>query len=159
MRDKYSVQGAACSVRQIMVLLIGLTVIASSGAAQGQETIKLTLEQSVDIALTKSFDARRLEQSLTSSRMNLKSAEAGFKSNGELSLTSLPNFEQNERQTALPGGTFAFDRQQFLDVQTDMLINQPLGATNGTFSLIGSLQRFQQFDVKDPAGVSSNPSQ
>lgn len=159
MTDKYSVQRAAFSVRQVMGFLLVLAIIAESGVAQGQDTIRLTLEQSIDIALTKSFDARRLEQSLTSSRMSLKSAEAGFKSNGELSMTSLPNFEQNERKTPLPGGTFAFDRQQFLDVQTDMLVNQPLGATNGTFSLIGSLQRFQQFSVKNPAGVSTNPSQ
>ncbi|MBI4552106.1 MAG: TolC family protein [Candidatus Latescibacteria bacterium] len=136
-----------------------VVMLLLSGPAYAQAIVKLTLEQSLDIALTQSFDVKRLEQSLMGSRMNLKAAEAGFKSNGELQLTSLPNFEQNERRTPLPGGTFAFDRQQFMDVQTDVFANQPIGATNGLFSLIGSLQRFQQFDVRTGPGGSSNPSQ
>jgi outer membrane protein TolC len=140
------------------VHVLAVAAMLFSAPAHAQEPVKLTLEQSIDIALTQSFDVKRLDQSLISSRMNLKAAEAGFRSNGELRLTSLPNFEQSERRTPLPGGTFAFDRQQFMDLQTDVFMNQPIGATNGVFSLIGSLQRFQQFDVQT-GGASSNPSQ
>ena len=47
-----------------------------------------------------------------------------------------------------------------MDLQTDILANQPIGRTNGVLSLVGSLQRFQQFDVTDPAtNTTSDPSQ
>jgi outer membrane protein len=135
-----------------MVMLIASPLSA-------QETFLLTLERSIEVALDQSYDIQRLENSLTSSQMDLRSAEAGFKSNGELQLSSLPNFEQSERRTALPGGTFAFDRQQFMDLQSDVLINQPIGKTNGTLSLVTSIQRFQQFDVQNDPSGTTNPSQ
>ncbi|MBT5876288.1 MAG: TolC family protein [Candidatus Latescibacteria bacterium] len=139
-------------------LISGL--LAITAPVRGQAPAVLTLEQSIKVALGQSYDVKRLEQSLISSRMNLRSAEAGFKSNGELQLSSLPNFQQNERRTALPGGTFIFERQQFMDLQTDVLANQPVGRTDGVISLVGSLQRFQQFDVLNQAtNTTSDPSQ
>ncbi len=134
-------------------------VVIIIGPLIAQETMKLTLEQSIEVALEQSYDIQRLENSLTSSRMNLRAAEAGFESNGELRMSSLPNFEQNERRTPIPGGTFVFDRQQFMDLQSDVLVNQPIGRTDGTVSLITSLQRFQQFDVQNDPNGRSNPSQ
>ena len=146
--------------RKIRILwLVGcMLALVRPGAAQ--EPMVLTLDRSIEIALNQSNDIKQLEQSLISSRMNLRSAEAGFRSNGELQISSLPNFQQNERRTALPGGTFLFERQQFMDLQTDVLVNQPVGRTDGVFSLVGSLQRFQQFDVTDPVtNAASDPSQ
>lgn len=134
-------------------------VLCMTGPLYAQDTLTLSLEQSIQVALEQSYDIQRLKNSLASSQFNLKSAEAGFKSNGELRMSSLPNFEQNERRTPLPGGTFVFDRQQFMDLQSDVLINQPIGRTNGTFSLVTSLQRFQQFDVQNDPSGASNPSQ
>lgn len=119
----------------------------------------LTLDQSIGIALKQSYDIRRLEQSLVNSRMNLRAAAASFKSNGEVLLSSLPNFQQSERRTAIPGGTFVFERQKFMDLQTDVFMNQPVGPTDGVFSLVGSFQRFQQFDITTGLGGASNPSQ
>lgn len=127
----------------IRLVWCGMMVVIVSPLL-AQETMRLTLEQSIEVALEQSYDIQWLENSLTSSRMNLRAAEAGFKSNGELRISSLPNFEQNERRTPIPGGTFVFDRQQFMDLQSDVLINQPIGRTDGTVSFITSLQRFQQ---------------
>ena len=107
----------------------------------------LSLEQSIDVALNRSFDSARLEQSLINSRMSLKAAQSGLKSNGELVFSRAPNFQDNERQTEAVGGSFSFDRQRFLDFQADIFVNQPIEFTDGTLSLVGSLQRFQQFNT------------
>jgi outer membrane protein TolC len=121
-----------------MLLMLGIPIHA--------QTIRiLTLEESIDVALNRSYQVRQLEQSLINSRMSLKAAEASFKSNGQLVFSSLPNFQQTERLTPLRGGGFAFDRQKFMDLQTEVFVNQPISATDGTFSLVGALQRFQQF--------------
>lgn len=126
-------------------------------ALSGQEKHILTLEQSIAIALDKSYDAQRLEQSLLNSRMSLRAARLAFKSNGNLVLNSFPTFRQSERQTPLPGGAYAFDSEKFMDLQATLSINQPIPATDGVFSLVGVMQRFQQFgtfqDVSiDPGG-------
>jgi outer membrane protein TolC len=120
-----------------------LLLVATS--IQAQETRLLTLEESINIALGKSYQVKQLEQSLVNSRMSLQAARASFKSNGQLVFSSLPNYQQSERQTPVPGGGFAFDRQKFMNLQTEIYVNQPVAATDGVFSLVGSLQRFQQF--------------
>lgn len=120
-----------------------LVCIANPLAAQ--QTRVLTLDASIQLALRQSFDALSLEQSLISSRMNLRAARASFTSNAELRLSSFPNFQQTERQTPLPGGGYAFDQDKFLDTQGSIFVNQPIPALDGTFSLVGSFQRFQQF--------------
>ena len=131
---------------------IGLSTIlfllsASTPELFSQPKRILSLEQSIDVALNRSFDSARLEQSLINSRMSLKAAQSGLKSNGELVFSRAPNFQDNERQTEAVGGSFSFDRQRFLDFQADIFVNQPIEFTDGTLSLVGSLQRFQQFNT------------
>jgi outer membrane protein TolC len=90
--------------------------------------------------------------------MNLRAAQSGLRSNGELILSKAPNFQDNERQTEAVGGSFSFDRQRFLDLQTDLFVNQPITLTDGTLTLVGSLQRFQQFNtLGDVTGVDLPP--
>lgn len=131
-------------IKPAFVLISAMALCAPAG---GQEHLKLTLEASIDIALDRSFDARTLTQSLISSRENLRAARAGFKSNGTLDFSSLPNFNQTERQTPLPGGGYAFDKDKFLDMQASLFINQPISSTDGVFSLVGTFKRFEQFDT------------
>ncbi len=104
----------------------------------------LTLEESINIALGQSYEAKRLEQSLINSRMNLKAAEASFKSNGQIIFSSLPLFQEGVRQTPIAGGAFTFDREKFLNLQGEVFVNQPIAATDGVFSLVGSMRRFEQ---------------
>ncbi len=130
----------------ILFLLSTLTL-------QAQSVRILTLEESLNIALGKSYQVKQLEQSLLNSRMNLEAARASFKSNGQLFLSSLPNYQQSERQTPLPGGAFAFDRQKFMNLQADVFVNQPVPTTDGVFSLVGSLQRFQQYGTFEEFGL------
>lgn len=141
--------------KKFLSLTVFILTFVPFSFAWTQSTRVLTLEESIHIALNQSFDAARLEQSLINSRMGLRSAQAGLKSNSELVFTRFPNFQDNERQTEAVGGAFSFDRQKFLDFGADLFINQPIKLTDGTFSLIGSLQRFQQFNTLNlPDGIN-----
>ncbi len=106
----------------------------------------LTLEESINLALHKSYQGRLLRENVTASSMTLKAARAAFKSNGELVFSSFPNYQEKERQTALAGGGFSFDLQKFLDFQSMLYIRQPIPVLDGMLSLVGSFQRFQQFN-------------
>lgn len=131
--------------KQLCFKLLLLLLLNSPSYPQAKRI--LTLEESINIALDKSFDAARLEQSLINSQMSLRAAQASLKSNSELIFSRLPNFQDNERQTQAVGGAFSFDRQKFLDFQADLFINQPIKPTDGVFSVVGSFQRFQQFNT------------
>ena len=80
--------------KSLQIIFIFLIANFFVGSGMAQETWILTLEESINIALGKSYNAKRLEESLTSSRMNLKAAEASFKSNGQLVFSSLPEFQE-----------------------------------------------------------------
>lgn len=130
--------------KSLQIIFIFLIANFFVGSGMAQETWILTLEESINIALGKSYNAKRLEESLTSSRMNLKAAEASFKSNGQLVFSSLPEFQEGIRQTPIPGGGFSFDREKFTNLQAEFFANQPIAATDGVFSIVGSMQRFDQ---------------
>lgn len=139
-------------MRKKAALFIVLFLLPSL-VLRAQNARILTLEESINIALGKSYQVKQLEQSLLNSRMNLQAARASFKSNGQLLFSSLPNYQQSERQTPLAGGAFAFDRQKFMNLQADLYVNQPVPTTDGVFSLVGSLQRFQQYGTFEEFGV------
>ncbi len=134
------------SLRKDLFAVLFLIVVFPLSA---QTAKLLTLEKSISLALHQSYQAQLLKENLTTSRMNLKAARAAFRSNGELRFSSLPNYQETERQTALAGGGFSFDRQQFMNMQGEVYFNQPIPQFDGTFSLVGVFQRFQQFGEYD----------
>ncbi len=132
-----------CKKKRIDVLL-AILLLMPVLTFRAQETRVLTLEQSLDIALGRSYQVKQLEQSLINSRMSLKAAEASFKSNGQLVFSSLPNLYRGISQTQLITGEVVFPKQNFVDFQTELSVNQPVSATDGVFSLVGVMQRFHQ---------------
>lgn len=133
MRQKTKAIAAVCA---------GLLLINAAGHAQ--EARVLTLEQSINIALNRSHQVKQLEQSLLNSRLNLRAAEAGLKSYGDLVFSSLPNLREGISQTQIGTGEFVFPRQNFVDLQAELYVNQPIAQTDGVISLVGVMQRFRQ---------------
>ncbi len=123
------------------ISLAFLAVFSTLVSAQTRHV--LTLEQSIDIALGRSNNAKQLEQNLISSRMSLRAARLSFKSNAQFDVLSLPNFEQSERPTNVQGGGISFDRQETLNFAAQVSVNQPVSFTDGTFSLVSSMSRFR----------------
>ncbi|MCK6557842.1 TolC family protein [candidate division KSB1 bacterium] len=128
------------------VVLLALASLLLAGATNSLAQVmhRLTLDQSLAIGLNRSQQAKQLEQSLLNSRMSLKAAEASFKSFGELVFSSLPNLRQGISQTQIGTGEFVFPRQNFVDMQAELFVNQPLAMTDGVISLVGVMQRFHQ---------------
>lgn len=112
MRQKTKAVAAVCA---------GLLLINAAGHAQ--EARVLTLEQSINIALNRSHQVKQLEQSLLNSRLNLRAAEAGLKSYGDLVFSSLPNLREGISQTQIGTGEFVFPRQNFVDLQAELYVN------------------------------------
>ncbi|NUM76235.1 hypothetical protein HUU40_17870, partial [candidate division KSB1 bacterium] len=133
MRQKTKAVAAVCA---------GLLLI--NAASHAQEARVLTLEQSINIALNRSHQVKQLEQSLLNSRLNLRAAEAGLKSYGDLVFSSLPNLREGISQTQIGTGEFVFPRQNFVDLQAELYVNQPIAQTDGVISLVGVMQRFRQ---------------
>jgi outer membrane protein TolC len=130
--------------KQNFVILFAMVLLISSLTLHAQTTRILTLEESLDIALNQSYQVKQLEQSLINSRMSLKAAEASFKSNGQVVFSSLPNLRQGFSQTPSETGGFTFPKQDFIDLQTELYVNQPISATDGVISLVGVMQRLHQ---------------
>ncbi|HEX9654212.1 MAG TPA: TolC family protein, partial [bacterium] len=134
-------------MRKTFFLLV-LMIVPVAGRAQ---TRVLTLDESINIAFSKSYDAARLEQTLINSQMNLRAADASLKSSGELVFNSLPNFKDGERQRESETG-FTFERERFVDFQAQLFVNQPIRFSDGTFSLVASFDRFQNFSTVEIGG-------
>jgi outer membrane protein TolC len=130
--------------------LLFLIAMCSPAAAQSKRI--LTLMESINIAIDKSYDAANLEQSLIGSRMQLRAAQSGLKSNAELVFSQFPNYQESERRTPIFGGGFSFDRQKFLDFQAQLFVNQPIKMTDGTLSVVGVMERFKQYDTPTLSG-------
>ena len=138
-------------VRFFAFLFLTLTI-----SLHAQTARVLTLEESLNIALGKSYQVKQLEQSLIDSRMRLQAARASFKSNGQLLFTRLPDLFRGITQTQAgnTGETF-FPKQNYLDLQTELLVNQPISATDGVFSLVGIMQRFRQTILDQTVSIES----
>ncbi len=129
---------------KIFFLTIPICLIFST-LTFSQTTKVLTLEESLNIALNQSFDAAQIEQSLINAQMSLQAAKSSLKSNSELRLTGLPNFQDNEARVFSPQGDLSFFRQKVLEFQANLVVNQPIRVTDGVFSLVGFFERVQKF--------------
>ena len=129
--------------------------LTSTLSLRAQSARVLTLEESLNIALSKSYQVKQLEQSLLNSRMNLQAARASFKSNGQLFFTRLPDLFRGIRQ-AQDGNTgrIFFPKQNYIDLQSELYVNQPIPATDGVFSLVGVMQRLNQTNSIESDGAT-----
>ena len=93
----------------------------------------LTLDESIQIALDKSFSRRSLGLSLEGARYGLKAAKGQFKTNAQLRLL-LPDFTEFVSEDTDPNGLTIFNTRGSTQYQSTLDINQPL-PTDGRFTL------------------------
>lgn len=127
-----------------LILLIVGCILYFVPVITAQTPRQLTLDQSISIALSKSTQVKQLKQSLIQSQMSLKSARASYKSNSEIVFSSLPNYQRTEQKIPNITGGFTFSQQDNITFQGDLYVNQPIPLLDGTFSLVGSMERFNQ---------------
>ena len=108
---------------------------SSAAASFAADKKVLTLEQSINIALEKSYEIKSLRLSLAQAEHNLVAARGRFKTNADLSLQT-PTWNETVSEIAVPGALPVFNTTGFTRFQGTLDITQPL-PTDGAITLRG----------------------
>lgn len=119
----------------------------------------LTLDDALSIALSKSYNIKSAEYSLESSQKTLEALQRGLLSSVNLQF-DLPNYSQTlSNQFNTQTGTEQFYKLGYTTLEGRIFFNQPIIFSNGTFSLVGSLWKRNQFTAQvEPIDYYSNLS-
>ena len=120
----------------------------------------LTLNDAISIALKESYGIKSAEYSLVSSQKALEAVRLGMRTSINMQF-DLPNYSRTLSSQFNPAtGSQEFFTYGYTTLQGKLFFNQPIIFTNGTFSLVGSLWKRNQFStVQDiPTDYYSNLS-
>ena len=119
----------------------------------------LTLDDALSIALSKSYAIKSAGYSLESSQKTLEALQRGLLSSVNLQF-DLPNYSQTlSNQFNTQTGTEQFYKLGYTTLEGRIFFNQPIIFSNGTFSLVGSLWKRNQFTAQvEPIDYYSNLS-
>jgi len=107
----------------------------------------LTLEDALSIALKESYGIKSAEYSLESSEKTLEAATLGLRTSVNLEF-DIPRYSRTLSSQFNPQiGTEQFFEVGYTTYESRLFFTQPIVFTNGTFSLIGSLWKRDQFSA------------
>lgn len=105
----------------------------------------LTLEDALSIALKESYGIKSAEYSLISSQKTLEAAKLGLRTSIDMEF-DLPRYSKTLSSQFNPStGIEEFFEVGYTTFESRLFFSQPIVYTNGTFSLIGSLWKRDQF--------------
>ena len=120
-------------IRKLMINIIIFTLFQFTLTKGGEPRI-LTLEESLKIALEKSYDIKYMEQNLIRDQENVKAARAALKSNANFNFFT-PSFKTEYSEVYdWEYDVFIYEYTQKNRIMSQLVINQPI-PTNGNFSL------------------------
>ncbi len=131
--------------------LVGMLILAVPVAAQ-EEPIILTLDNAIELALEKSYDARRERLILLGAQQNVVAQKGRFKTQVNLTLNS-PDFQERVQAIPLPEGVPIYNTFGTLRWQSQMRITQPL-PTNGSISLRTDLYQIRESVFRDQLDIT-----
>ena len=120
----------------------------------------LTLDDAISIALKESYGIKSAEYSRTSSEKSLEAVRLGMRTSVNMQF-DLPSYSRTLSSQFNPAtGSEEFFTVGYTTLQGKLFFTQPIVFTNGTFSLVGSLWKRNQFSaLKDiPTDYYSNLS-
>jgi len=131
-----------------IIILLTIVFLPDSGTAQN--TIELTLDRAVEIAMENSYRIKQLKLGIERSRLWLKAERAGLKSKVYMHLTA-PEFEaMSDYKWNSNLNKDVIVRQNTQLWQANLSIRQPVilfgYPTNGYFSLNNRVYRYDQID-------------
>lgn len=138
------------------VSIMFLTLIGLGTVSQAQDTIRLNLNNAIDLARQQSVDAQRISNSYNSSYWTYKAYKASLMPRIDLTGT-LPDFNRSISSQSLPDGTQDFISYNTWNSSLDLGIVQPITATGGEVYVNTSLQRIDNVDQEDGLSYYSNP--
>lgn len=125
------------------IFALGLLLVSFAANA---DTYLLTLQESIELAMEKSYTMRNLKEDLKIAEYNLKSATSSLKTHIDLSLT-MPEFNQTVRTWDDTTGVSFYSIKR-MDYGGMVTVNQPL-ITNGNIYWETSLNSYDDFYNRD----------
>ena len=112
--------------------------------AQG-DTMKLTLQQVVEMAKTRSIASKQATTLKETKYWEWRTYRSNYKP--QLSLTgNLPGYSKTYREVLQPNGTIEFQRVRYNNSALSLAFSQSIAATGGTVFGTSEMQRFDDFD-------------
>lgn len=119
--------------RLLLIMMLFVLNYDKEANAQLGDTLTLTLQDAIDLALKQSFDARDLTLTLESAEHNVSAARGAFRTNADISLVA-PDFREQVQAINAPNQPTTFNTTGTLDWRAQLSIQQPL-PTNGRMGL------------------------
>ncbi len=127
----------------ILFYIINFTVV--SNAAIGQDTLRLTLEQVVDLARKNSIAAKQAVAVKETKYWEWRTYKSNYQP--QLSLSGiLPGYSKTYQQVLQPNGSILFQPVHNDNSSLQLDFSQTITATGGTIYGTTNLQRFDDFD-------------
>ena len=130
--------------RIVFIYLLILSFLFSISILHSQDRKTITFNESLKIALEKSFDLKRTEYTLIQSKKRVEAERAALKSNASLE-TYIPNFNESiSQEFNSEDQIYEFYKTKQVKYEGRLRINQPI-PSNGNFSLNSTMFRMNQF--------------
>jgi len=135
--------------RIFFTFVVILLFIVPSTVLHSQDARIITFEESLEIALKKSYELKSAEYDLIQSKRRVEAERAALRSNASLEL-NIPNFvESISQEFNTEEQVYEFYKTKTLKWESNLRINQPI-PSNGNFSLNSSIFRMSQLgEVRD----------
>ncbi|MDP4289592.1 MAG: TolC family protein [Bacteroidota bacterium] len=142
---------------KIKYLVSGLFIFFISGATFAQrQTMRLTLDQVIDIAQKQSPDALQAKNRYLGSYWQYRSFKAGFMPGVSLSAT-LPRYSKSIQPVTQENGTVKFIPLQQTTSSLGLSATQNLSFTGGQLFMTSDLQRLDIKQVNSSTNYATNP--
>ncbi len=120
-------------------VLFGVTLVAAAAISESQTSLKLTLGESIDMAMSKGLVASDVRARYEAAKDRAEASRRASWTSVALSVNA-PSYSQSLSQQFNPAtGSYEYYQLQSTDYQGSLVINQPLTLTGGTLRLSQSL--------------------
>ena len=127
------------------IIIILLLVSYLYGIAQQTDTMKLTLQQVVEMAKAKSIASKQATTVRETKYWEWRTYKSNYKP--QLSVSgNLPGYSKTFREVLQPNGTIVFQPVRYNNSTLDLALSQSIAKTGGVVFGTTQLQRFDDFD-------------
>lgn len=128
-----------------LIILLWSFAVHLPSTAKGEDTIKLTLQQVVELAKEKSIASKQATTLKETRYWEWKTYQSNYKPHLSLS-GNLPGYSKTFREVLQPNGTIAFQPVRYNNSSLDLALSQSIAKTGGTVFATTQMQRFDDFD-------------
>lgn len=127
------------------LIIICLCVGLGQTTVRAKDTIRLNLQEAIEIGVSKSVDAMVVQNSYILSYWAFRNYRTEFLPEMTFSAT-LPNYSKSHNQFQNQSGEYSFVKNYYTQVDGEISVNQNIPWTGGKLSLETSLNRLKQKD-------------